>query len=171
MFKAVPARLSGSFSITGAEARSRTADLLFTKQLLYQLSYFGKSWSTVRDSNSSSQVEGLIACASCSRCVIFVEEREGFEPSGEYFIPATFPGWCNNPLCHLSVIMVYLVGLEPTCPEGAGVTARYECQFSHQIHRDVNRLFGKRLTSRRGHIQRRGSPRKWVRGDNQRLNS
>ena len=38
----------GVFALYGAESRARTGDLLFTKQLLYQLSYFGtKSRATI----------------------------------------------------------------------------------------------------------------------------
>ena len=35
----------------GAENRNRTRNLLITSQLLYQLSYFGTQWWTLRDSN------------------------------------------------------------------------------------------------------------------------
>ena len=41
-----------AISPSGAENRNRTRNLLITSQLLYQLSYFGKLWWAMRDSNS-----------------------------------------------------------------------------------------------------------------------
>lgn len=109
-----------SESIMEPPTRIRTCDLLFTRQLLYQLSYgcMNNKWQADKDLNPDEQIWNL----SCYRYITSLLERiEGIEPS--------FSDWKSETL-PLSYTRIGRRGRTQTC----SLLIRSQLHYSIMLH-------------------------------------